>query len=67
MPKNAETVETIKILEDIETLEPGKNGQLAAKKISEKYKKLREPNAKKKKYKILGEIVTIETCRNTSW
>ena len=31
MPKNAETVETIKILEDIETLEPGKNGQLAAK------------------------------------
>ena len=31
MPKNAETVVTIKILEDIETLEPGKNGQLAVK------------------------------------
>ena len=61
MPKDAETVETIKILKDIATLEPGKNGQLAAKKISEKYKKLREANARKKKYKIPGEIVTIKT------
>ena len=42
MPKDAETVETIKILDDITTLEPGKNAQLAAKKISEKYKKIRE-------------------------
>ena len=61
MPKDAETVETIKILKDIATLEPGKNGQLAAKKISEKYEKLREANARKKKYKIPGEIVTIKT------
>ena len=61
MPKDAETVETIKILKDIATLEPGKNAQLAAKKISEKYKKLKEANTIKKKYKIPGEIVTIET------
>ena len=61
MPKDAETVETIKILKDIATLEPGKNAQLAAKKISEKYKKLKEANAIKKKYKIPGEIVTKET------
>ena len=47
MPKDAETVETIKILDIIATLEPGKNAQLAAKKI-EKYKKIREANAKKK-------------------
>ena len=33
---------------------------MAAKKISEKYKKLREANARKKKYKIPGEIVKIE-------
>ena len=41
-PKDSETTETIKILEDIANLEPGKNAQLAAKKISEKYKKMRE-------------------------
>ena len=63
MPKDAETVETIKILDIIATLEPGKNAQLAAKKISEKYKKIREANAKKNKYKIRGEIVTIETVK----
>ena len=63
MPKDAETVETIKILDDITTLEPGKNAQLAAKKISEKYKKIREANAKKNKYKMPGEIVTIETVK----
>ena len=38
---------TIEILDDISTLEPGKNAQIAAKKISEKYKKIRE--AKKEK------------------
>ena len=63
MPKDAETVETIKILDNIATLEPGKNAQLAAKKISEKYKKIREANAKKNKYKMPGEIVTIETVK----
>ena len=47
MAKDSETVETIKLLDDIATLKPGKNAQLAAKKISEKYKKLREANAKK--------------------
>ena len=47
MAKNSETVETIKLLDDIAKLKPGKNAQLAAKKISEKYKKLREANAKK--------------------
>ena len=61
MSKDAETVETIKTLEDIATLKPGKNAQLAAKKISEKCKKLREANARKIKYKIPVEIVTIET------
>ena len=61
MRKDAETVETIKILKDIATLEPRKNAQFAAKKISEKYKKLREANARKKKYKIPGEIVTKKT------
>ena len=61
MPKDSETTETIRILDDIATLEPGKNAQLAAKKISKKYKKLREANARKRKYKLPGEIVTIET------
>ena len=61
VPKDSETTETIKILDDIATLEAGKNAQLSAKKISEKYKKLREANARKQKYKIPGEIVRIET------
>ena len=52
--------ETIQLLDKIATIEPGKNAQMAAKKISEKYKKLREANARKKKYKIPGEIVKIE-------
>ena len=60
-PKDSETTETIKILDEIATLEPGKNAQLAAKKTSEKYKKIRQANAKKQKYKLPGEIVTIET------
>ena len=60
MPKDSETTEIIKVLDDIATLEPGKNAQLAAKKISEKYKKIREATASKNKYKIHGEIVRIE-------
>ena len=67
IPKDAETVETIKILEDTATLEPGKNAQLAVKKNSEKYKKLREANVRKKKYKIPGEVVITETGKNTAW
>ena len=60
VPKDSETTETIKISEDIANLEPGKNAQLAAKKISGKYKNKREALAKKQKYKIPGKIVKIE-------
>ena len=55
--------ETIRILDDIAALEPGKNAQIAAKKISQKYKKIGEANAKKR-FKLPGEIAvgdTIET------
>ena len=54
------TDETIQLLDKISGLESGKNAQLTAKKTSEKYKKLREANARKQKYKIPGEIVRIE-------
>ena len=47
LPKDSETAETMKILNEIAALEPGKNAQLAAKKLSQKYKKLREANARK--------------------
>ena len=60
MPKDNETTEIIKVLNDIATLEPGKNAQLAAKKISDKYKKIREATTRKNEYKIPGEIVRIE-------
>ena len=55
--------ETIKILDDIAALEPGKNAQIAAKKISEKHKEIREAKAKKR-FKLPGEVAvgdTIET------
>ena len=58
-----ETAETIKILDDIAILEPGKNAQIAAKKISEKYKALREANARKNKFKLPGEIVKTEKVK----
>ena len=51
-----EIKETIDVLEEILSLNPGKNAQIAVKKISEKYKKIRDA----KKYKIPGEIVKIE-------
>ena len=57
------TAETIKILDDITILEPGKNAQIAAKKISEKYKALREANARGNKFKLPGEIVKIEKVK----
>ena len=44
------------MLEEISSLNPGKNAQIAAKKISGKYKKIRDA----KKYKIPAEIVKIE-------
>ena len=37
--KDLDQVDTIEALNDIAALQPGKNAQLAAKKISEKYKK----------------------------
>ena len=58
-----ETAETIKILDDIAILEPCKNAQIAAKKISEKYKALREANARKNKFKLPGEIVKTEKVK----
>ena len=61
MPKDNETTKILKVLDDIVTLEPGKNAQLAAKKISEKYKKIRETMAKKNRYKLPGEIVKVRT------
>ena len=59
---NKDKDETIQILDDIAILEPGKNAQIAAKKISEKYRLIRQANAKKK-FKLPGEIVTIETIK----
>ena len=50
-PKNLESNETIRLLDEIATFESGKKAQLAAKKISEKYKKIREANTKKQKNK----------------
>ena len=38
-PKNLESNETIRLLDEIATFEPGKKAQLAAKKVSEKHKK----------------------------
>ena len=41
-PSNTEEldqIDAIETLDDVATLQPGKNAQLAAKKISEKYKK----------------------------
>ena len=54
---NTDTIET---LEDITSLQPGKSAQLAATKVNEKYKKTREENKRKKKFKLSGEIVRIE-------
>ena len=48
--------ETIKILEDIAVLEPGKNAQIAAKKINEKYKK---------KCKLPGEVAVGDRINTT--
>ena len=53
--------DTINALEDIAVLQPGKNAQLAAKKISDKYKKIREAKRKKNILRIAGEGVRVET------
>ena len=67
-PSNTEDIDridTIETLEDIATLQPGKSALLAAKKISEKYKKMREANKKKNKFKLPGEIVKRETVETS--
>ena len=49
-PSNTEEldqIDAIKTLDDVATLQPGKNAQLAAKKISEKYKKNERDKYKK--------------------
>ena len=63
-PSNTEEldrIDAIETLDDIAALQPGRNVQLAAKKISQKYKKMREANKRKNKFKLPGEIVKIET------
>ena len=57
------TEETIIILEDIATLQPGNNARIAAKKITKKYKNMRTALAEKNKYKLPGEIVKIENVK----
>ena len=59
---NEDKDETIQTLDDIAILEPGKNAEITAKKISEKYGLIRQANAKKK-FKLPGEIVTIEMIK----
>ena len=51
-----EIKETTNVLEEIVSHNPGKNALITAKKISDKYKKIRDT----KKYKIPDEIVKIE-------
>ena len=64
LPKTGDDyADTINILDDIASLQPGKNAQIAAKKISEKLKKMREAFSAKKKYKIPGEIVKVEEVK----
>ena len=63
--KEIDKTNAIEALEDIASLQPGKNAQLATKKISEKYKKIREVNKKKDKFKLPREIVKIETVETS--
>ena len=44
---NKDKDETIQILDAIAILEPGKNAQIAAKKISEKYRLIRQATLRK--------------------
>lgn len=67
-PTNAEDldrIDTKETLEDIASLQPSKNAQFAAKKISKKYQKIREVNKRKNKFKLPGEIVKIETVETS--
>ena len=49
MHKKPESDETIRLSDEISAFKPGKKAQLAAKKISEKYKNIRKANALKAK------------------
>ena len=63
-PANTEEIDrtdTIETLEDISSLQPGKRAQSAAKKTSEKYKKMREANRGKDIFKLPGEVTRTET------
>ena len=67
-PSNTEEIDKVdktETLEDIAPLQPGKSAQLATKKISEKYKKIKEANKIKNKFKLPGEIVKIETAETS--
>ena len=59
--EDIDRVDAIETLDNIATLQPGKNAQLTAKKISEKYNKLREAINRKNKFKLPGEVVKTET------
>ena len=67
-PSNTEEIDKVdktETLEDIAPWQPGKSAQLAAKKIGEKYKKIKEANKRKNKFKLPGEIVKIETVETS--
>lgn len=54
-PTNAEDInrtDTIETLEDDAILQAGKSTQLAAKKISKRYKKMREANRRKNTFRL---------------
>ena len=60
LPKDNETTKILKVLDDLATLAPGKNAQLAAKKINEKYKENKRLRPRKTD-KLPGKIVKIGT------
>ena len=58
-PENTEEIhrtDAVETSENIASLQPSKSAQLAAKKISEKYKKMREANRRKSIFKLSGEV-----------
>ena len=59
--KISDREDTINTLETIAVLQPGKNDQLAAKKISEKDKNIRETKKSKNIFRLPGEILRAET------
>ena len=49
--------DTLNTFDTIAELQPGKNAQIAAKNISEKYKKMREAKRRKNIFRLSGQIV----------